>query len=131
LALDFGHVDDVAMINAREHKTMNGVVALRCPVVNPFECALQVALPGKFLLFEGIVLKVEIGILKEPNQLCLHCFLQCGHNRRLKLQIRLEFLGNLPHQALEWQLPYQQLSARMIFLECARYCNPQIQTNPA
>jgi len=58
-ALDFGRVDDAATINARAHETMNGAVALRCPAVNPFDCASQVALPGKLLLFEGIASRPE------------------------------------------------------------------------
>jgi len=58
-ALDFGRVDDAATINARAHETMNSVVGLRCPAVNPYDCPSQVALPGKLLLFDGIVPRPE------------------------------------------------------------------------
>jgi hypothetical protein len=46
---------------------------------------------------------------KQPNQIRLGSFLDGLHSGALEPQVALELLGYLPHQALEWQAPDQQV----------------------
>ncbi|GLJ31279.1 hypothetical protein SUGI_0627460 [Cryptomeria japonica] len=56
----------------------------------------------------------EVGVLKEPHQVCLRCFLQRRNGGALEAQIGLKVLCNLPHKPLEGQLPYEELSALLV-----------------
>merc|ERR1712215_250167 len=56
----------------------------------------------------------QVGILKQANKVGFTCFLESHHSGGLEPQISLEILGNLPHQPLERQLPYQQLRGLLI-----------------
>ena len=50
----------------------------------------------------------QVGIVKQPDKVCLRRFLETQYRRRLELQVCLEILGDLPHQSLERQLPDEQ-----------------------
>uniref|UniRef100_H9GPZ8 Core Histone H2A/H2B/H3 domain-containing protein n=1 Tax=Anolis carolinensis TaxID=28377 RepID=H9GPZ8_ANOCA len=56
----------------------------------------------------------EVGVLEEPHQVGLARLLQRHHGRALEAQVRLEVLRDLPHQALEGQLPDQQLRRLLV-----------------
>merc|ERR1712236_58094 len=56
----------------------------------------------------------QIGVLEKTNQVCLASRLKSHNSRRLKPQISLEVLSNLPHQPLEWKLPDQQLRGLLV-----------------
>ncbi|GAV84487.1 hypothetical protein CFOL_v3_27931 [Cephalotus follicularis] len=56
----------------------------------------------------------EIGVLEEPHKVCLGSFLEGGDGATLEPEIGLEVLSDLPHQPLEGELPYQQLSALLV-----------------
>merc|ERR1712215_497619 len=51
----------------------------------------------------------QVGILKQANKVGFTRFLERHHSGGLEPQISLKILGNLPHQPLERQFPYQQL----------------------
>ena len=50
----------------------------------------------------------QVGIVKQPDKVCLCHFLETQYRRRLEPQVCLEILGDLPHQSLERQLPDEQ-----------------------
>ena len=50
----------------------------------------------------------QVGIIKQPDKVCLHCFLETQYRRRLESQICLVVLGDLSHQPLEGQLADQK-----------------------
>ena len=50
----------------------------------------------------------QVGVVKQPDKVCLCCFLETQYRCRLEPQVCLEILGNLPHQSLERQLPDEQ-----------------------
>lgn len=56
----------------------------------------------------------QVGVFKETDQVGLRSFLQGHDGRGLETQVSLEVLGDLPHQALEGQLPDEQLSALLV-----------------
>jgi hypothetical protein len=56
----------------------------------------------------------KIGILEETDEISLARLLQGHHRRALESEVRLEVLGNLPHQSLERQLPDQQLRTLLV-----------------
>merc|ERR1719309_268897 len=69
------------------------------------------------LWHDGHTLRVDgaqIGVLEQTDQVGLTSLLQSPNGGTLEPQICLEILGNLPHQPLEWQLPYQQLSGLLV-----------------
>ena len=53
----------------------------------------------------------QVGIVKQPDKVCLCCFLETQYRRRLESQICLVVLGDLPHQPLEGQLSDEQRRA--------------------
>merc|ERR1719422_1235792 len=56
----------------------------------------------------------EVGVLKEPHQIGLTCFLKSSDSRTLEPQVSLEVLGNLTDQALEGQLSDEELSGLLV-----------------
>ena len=50
----------------------------------------------------------QVGIVKQPDKVCLRCLLETQYRRRLEPQVCLEVLGDLPHQPLERQFPDEQ-----------------------
>ena len=56
----------------------------------------------------------EVGVLKEADEVGLGGFLQSHDGRGLEAEIGLEVLGDLTHQALEGQLPDEQLGALLV-----------------
>ena len=50
----------------------------------------------------------QVGIIKQPDKVCLRCLLETQYRRRLEPQVCLEVLGDLPHQPLERQFPDEQ-----------------------
>ena len=56
----------------------------------------------------------QIGVLKEAHQVGLSSLLKSQHSAALEAQVGLEVLGNLTNQALEGQLPDQELSALLV-----------------
>ena len=59
--------------------------------------------------------RAQVGIFEQPNQVRLGRLLQRQHRRRLKTQIRLEILRNLPHETLERQLANQKFRRLLVF----------------
>ena len=53
----------------------------------------------------------QVGIIKQLDKVCLHCFLETQYRRRLESQVCLVVLGDLPHHPLEWQLSDEQCCA--------------------
>jgi len=63
----------------------------------------------------------QVGVLKQAHQVGLSSLLQGQDCTALEAQVGLEVLGDLTHQALEWQLADQQLSALLVladFTQC-------------
>ena len=56
----------------------------------------------------------EVGVFEETDQVSLGGFLQCHDGRRLEPQVCLEVLGNLTDQALEGQLPDEELGTLLV-----------------
>jgi len=56
----------------------------------------------------------QVGVLEEAHQVGLSGLLQGQYCAALEAQVRLEVLGDLTHQALERQLPDQQLCALLV-----------------
>ena len=56
----------------------------------------------------------QVGVLEQANQVGLRGLLQGHDGRGLEAQVRLEVLGNLPHQALEGQLADEELSGLLV-----------------
>ena len=50
----------------------------------------------------------QVGVIKQPDKVCLRCFLETQYRRRLEPQVCLKVLGDLPHQPLERQFPDEQ-----------------------
>ena len=56
----------------------------------------------------------QVGVLEQAHQVGLSSLLEGQHSAALETQVSLEVLGNLTNQALEGQLPDQQLSALLV-----------------
>lgn len=56
----------------------------------------------------------QIGIFKQPHQVCFTGLLKRTNGCTLKPQVGLEILGDLPHQPLERQLPDEQLGRFLV-----------------
>jgi hypothetical protein len=56
----------------------------------------------------------QVRVFKEPDEICLCCFLQCQDRCGLESQVLLEILCDLPDKPLEWQLSDQQ--ARVVLV---------------
>ena len=74
---------------------------------------LRIALPGFVLPALDVpwhdgnspgVDGTQVGIIKQPDKVCLCCFLETQYHRRLEPQVCLVVLGDLSHQPLEGQL---------------------------
>ena len=50
----------------------------------------------------------QVGIIEQPDKVCLHCFLETQYCRQLEPQVCLVVLSNLSHQPLEGQLADQK-----------------------
>ncbi|KAG0572236.1 hypothetical protein KC19_VG078500 [Ceratodon purpureus] len=66
----------------------------------------------------------QVRVLEQPNQVCLGSLLQCQYRRALKSQIRLEILRDLTYQALERQLPDQQLRRLLVLANLPKRHRP-------
>ena len=81
------------------------------PLATDAACQLDV------LWHDGHTLGVDgaqVGVLKETDQVGFAGLLQCHHSRALEAEICLEVLGNLTNQALEWELPDEQLGGLLV-----------------
>jgi hypothetical protein len=58
--------------------------------------------------------RAQVGVLEQTDEVCLSGLLEGEHGRALESEISLELLGNLTHQALEWQLADEQLSGLLV-----------------
>ena len=56
----------------------------------------------------------EVGVLEELHEVGLGSLLQGHDGGVLEAEVGLEVLGNLPHEALEGQLPDQELSGLLV-----------------
>ena len=70
----------------------------------------------------------EICVLEEPNQIGLGGFLECGDGAALESEVGLEVLGDLPHQPLERQLPYEELRALLVLPDLTKSHCPRPET---
>ena len=52
----------------------------------------------------------QVGVLKEGDEVGLNGLLESADGGRLEAEVRLEVLGNLTDETLEWQLADQKLS---------------------
>uniref|UniRef100_A0A453MUT6 Uncharacterized protein n=1 Tax=Aegilops tauschii subsp. strangulata TaxID=200361 RepID=A0A453MUT6_AEGTS len=59
----------------------------------------------------------EVGVLEEPDEVRLGGLLEREHGVALEAQIRLEVLGDLPHEALERQLADEQIRALLVLAD--------------
>ena len=50
----------------------------------------------------------QVGIIKQPDNVCLRCLLETQYCRRLESQVCLDVLGDLSHHPLERQLSDEQ-----------------------
>eukprot|EP00955_Chlamydomonas_euryale_P109011 365900-Chlamydomonas_euryale.AAC.1 len=62
----------------------------------------------------------QVGVLEKTDQVGLGGLLQRQHGGRLKAQVGLEVLRNLADQALERQLPDEQLRALLVLTDLAQ-----------
>ena len=62
----------------------------------------------------------QVGVLEQADQVGLSGLLQRQHGGRLEAQVGLEVLGDLADQALEGQLPDEQLSALLVLADLAQ-----------
>ena len=53
----------------------------------------------------------QVGIVKQPDKVCLRCFLETQYRCQLESQVCLVVLGDLPHYPLEGQLSDEQCCA--------------------
>jgi len=56
----------------------------------------------------------QVGVLKEGDEVCLNGLLKSTNGGRLEAEIRLEVLGNLTNETLEWELADQELSGLLV-----------------
>ena len=61
----------------------------------------------------------QVSVLEETHEVSLRRLLQGHDSRRLESEVRLEVLGNLPHQALERQLADEELCGLLILADLA------------
>ena len=66
----------------------------------------------------------QVGILEEPNQISLACFLKGANGSTLESQLCLEVLRNLTDQTLEGELADQQLCALLITTDLTKATVP-------
>lgn len=67
----------------------------------------------------------QVGVLEQPDQIRLRCFLQCQNRGTLEPQIRLEVLSNFPYQPLEWQLTDQKLRRLLVLANLTESNSPR------
>ena len=56
----------------------------------------------------------QVSVLEEPNKVGLGRFLESSNSGALETQIGLEVLCDLTHQALEWELPDEELGGLLV-----------------
>lgn len=56
----------------------------------------------------------KVCVLEQADQVRLGSLLQRQHSAALETQVSLEVLGDFTNQALEWELPNEQLSRLLI-----------------
>lgn len=56
----------------------------------------------------------QVGVLEERDEVSLNGLLESTDGGRLEAEIRLEVLGNLTDQTLEWKLADQELSRLLV-----------------
>ncbi len=67
----------------------------------------------------------QVGVLEQPDQIRLRCFLQCQNRGTLEPQIRLEVLSNFPYQPLERQLTDQKLRRLLVLANLTESNSPR------
>jgi len=93
------------------HNTVSKVLEKRIRCRNSPASKLDVfRLDGNTLGVDG----AQVGVLKEGDEVGLNGFLESTDGGRLESEIRLEVLGNLTNQTLEWKLSDQKLSGLLI-----------------
>lgn len=66
----------------------------------------------------------QIGIFKQPHQVCFAGLLKSPDGCTLKPQVGFEILGDLPHQPLEWQLPDEKLGRLLVTTDLSQSHGP-------
>lgn len=56
----------------------------------------------------------QVGVLEEGDEVGLNGLLESTDGGRLEAEVRLEVLGNLTYETLEWQLADQELSGLLV-----------------
>ena len=67
----------------------------------------------------------QVGIIKQPDKVCLRCFLETQYHCRLEPQVHLEVLGDLPHQPLEGQPLDEQCRGLLKVTDVLQSCSPR------
>lgn len=67
----------------------------------------------------------QVCVLEKPNKVGLSCLLESRDGAALEPKIRLEILRDFPHQSLERQLPYQQLSTLLVLPDLPKSDGPR------
>jgi hypothetical protein len=62
----------------------------------------------------------QVGVLEQTNKVSLGCLLKSQHSGGLEAQVGLEVLSNLTDQALEGQLPDQELCALLVLADLTK-----------
>ena len=61
--------------------------------------------------------RAQVGVLEEADEVSLGRLLEREHGGGLEAEVRLEVLGDLPHEALERQLADQQLGGLLVLAD--------------
>ena len=67
----------------------------------------------------------QVGIVKQPDKVCLRCFLETQYRCRLESQVCLVVLGDLPHHPLERQLSDEQRHAPLEMTDVLQSRSPR------
>ena len=58
--------------------------------------------------------RAQVGVLKERDKVCLNGLLKSTDGRGLEAKVRLEVLGDLTDETLEWKLTDQELGRLLV-----------------
>ena len=67
----------------------------------------------------------QVGIVKQPDKVCLRGFLETQYRRRLESQVCLVVLGDRPHHPLERQLSNEQCCAPLEMTDVLQSRSPR------
>ena len=62
----------------------------------------------------------QVRVLKETDKIRLRSLLERENGSRLEAQVRLEILGDLTHETLEWELADKELGALLVLTDLAQ-----------